>query len=96
MHDDVVGDVVYLDHYMQVLYDGRVWLCMVMYVVGDAVSTSTTNCRCCMMVGCGCGGDVVGDVVVYLDHYLQVLYDGRVWLCMVMYVVGDVVVYLDH
>ena len=40
-------------------------------------------------------GDVVGDVV-YLDHYLQVLYDGRVWLCMVMYVVGDVVVYLDH
>ena len=24
------------------------------------------------------------------------LYDGRVWLCLVMYVVDDVVVYLDH
>ena len=39
---------------------------------------------------------MVGDVVVYLDHYLQVLYDGSLWLCMVMYVVGDVVVYLEH
>ena len=39
---------------------------------------------------------VVGDVVVYLEHYLQVLYDGRVWLYFVMYVVGGVVVYLEH
>ena len=40
------------------LYDGRVWLYLVMYVVGD--------------------------VVVYLEHYLQ-MYDGRVWLCMMMW-----------
>ena len=24
------------------------------------------------------------------------LYDGRVWLCLVMYVAGNVVVYLNH
>ena len=49
----VVGDVVvYLDHYSNVLYDGRMWLCFVMWSV--MLSTSTTTRRCCMMVGCGC------------------------------------------